>query len=99
MAYCGNCQQHIKAWDLMTKPLICPNCKKKITFKKDEYKNVTRPGIYIAIALIINVSVTVDPLQRFLLNIIILSVWFAFFIRFVRYLDRTIVEIEQNEGG
>lgn len=95
MAYCPKCNHFVSLKEIFLKPMECPKCKLKLGFEKKQYRQVTRPGIFIALLLFFNVYYTMDPVKRMLLNVILLVLWLLFFVRFIQYL-RSVIMIERR---
>lgn len=89
MAYCPNCQKHLPPKEVMTHTITCPYCQRELAFKKKEYKQIIRPGLYIIFVLIFNMFFTEDRMLRMGLNILLLILWFLFYRRLKRYLEET----------
>lgn len=96
MAECPNCHHRLSTKQIMTGPLVCPFCEKPLRFPREEYKNVTRPGFYIAVFIITNSYAVHEPRLRFAINIVLLVLWFIFFKRFLRYMHEAVLEVTEN---
>ena len=92
MAYCLNCQHYMSPKELITKPMVCEGCGKKLRFDKKEYRAVTRPGIFTALLILFNTYYTPDPIYRAGIAIVLLILWFIFFTRFIKYLKMAQME-------
>lgn len=95
MAYCPECPTYISVKEIMTGPLECPGCQKVLKFPREEYRHVTRPGLYIALFMCANMYVNQPDRIRGLISVALIVLWFVFFRRFLRYLDRAQLEIKQ----
>ncbi len=95
MAYCPDCQTHISVKEIMTGSLECPRCERVLKFPRDEYRQVTRPGFYIAMFMCANMYVQQPGRTRGLISVILIILWFIFFRRFLKYIDRARLEIKQ----
>ena len=94
MAYCPQCQFFIDPQLITSRTLECPQCRTLLQFNLREYKIMARPGIYIVMLFLLNIFFTEDTLFRLGLNIAIVMVWFAFYLRFKNYLKN--VKLEQQ---
>lgn len=78
--------------------LQCQQCGESLRYEPREYKQITRPGLYIAVFIISNTIMVHEPRLRFIINIVLLTLWFIFFKRFLDYLNKTTLEIaEENQ--
>lgn len=97
MAICPRCKSNLSVKQLMNGILECQQCGGSLRYEPTEYKQITRPGIYIALFIVTNTFVVHEPRMRFIINIILLTLWFIFFKRFLDYLNKTTLEIvEEN---
>lgn len=94
MAYCPCCQHYIEPKTFHTQALVCPSCQQFIRFNKKEYNQVIRPGVFIVAVFILNAFVTQEFYQRLFINISLLLIWFAFYLRFRNYLK--VARLEQD---
>lgn len=94
MAFCPQCKTNLSVKQLMSGNLVCQQCGQALKFVASEYKQVTSPGIYIAIFIIINTVIVQEPKIKYMINILLLILWFIFFKRFLDYLNRTGLELE-----
>lgn len=96
MAYCSECQHYISYKDIMTKELVCEECHTALRFNSPDYKNVTRPGFYIAIFLMMNVyMLDHSPLQP-LISLLLVILWFIFFRRFIKFIHEARLEVKDE---
>ncbi len=92
MAYCPQCKNSIDPQQMSTHVIECLECHLELKFKKDEYKRIVRPGIYILSLFIFNMFFTNQPSKRLILNVMILFLWFAFYWRYKNYLKSAYLE-------
>ena len=97
MATCPNCHHYFTPMEIMTQPPFCPQCHKKVQFNRKEYKKVARPGLYIAVVFFFNMIITVNPMKRLFLNLLLMALWFAFFKRYLEYLKQARMEIDEED--
>ncbi len=95
MPDCPQCKTHIPTFDAMTKPLVCPQCHARLGFNAKGYNQITRPGLYIAFALMMNMYLTQEILKRLFMNVVILIVWFAFLLRLIHYIKWARLEVRE----
>ena len=96
MAYCPRCKDYISPKYIFTDKLDCPSCHTELQFEKEEYKQVTRPGIYIAIFIVSNTMFVHEVKTRFVINVVLLVLWFIFFKRYIKYLNNTWLEVKDE---
>lgn len=92
MAYCCQCKHYIPPQEISAQEVACPKCLTLLRFNKKEYNAVVRPGIYVVGLFVINFFWTKDPAMRLSIDVAIIIVWFAFYIRFRNYLKQTCLE-------
>lgn len=97
MAQCPNCHAYISTKQVLSGPLVCPACEQSLRFPREEYKNITRPGFYIAIFILTNSMTVHDARLRFAINVVLLVLWFIFFKRFLRYIHLTTLEAADHK--
>ncbi|MCA9395474.1 MAG: hypothetical protein KC900_14830 [Candidatus Omnitrophica bacterium] len=97
MAKCPNCHSHLSIKQVLTGPLRCQECGKLLKFPRHEYRNVTRPGFYIAVFILANSVTVADARMRFAINGVLLVLWFIFFKRFIRYIHETMLELSEDQ--
>lgn len=97
MAQCPNCHNQLSTKQVLSGPLRCPECGKGLKFPRREYKNVTRPGFYIAVFILANSFTVEDTRMRFAVNVVLLVLWFMFFKRFIRYIREATLELAEEQ--